>query len=273
MLSLNHPKYKDILKAVEYFNENKISITRCASLFNIHRETLAKYLKEFDMHEDRRSYNVNENYFERIDSEEKAYWLGFITADGCLKQNKNQLDIGLSINDHSHLEKFKHSIDSEHPIKTERTVLENNKEYLSSNIGIQNKKLYNDLINLGVTPNKTIHEIPANITEEFISHYIRGIFDGDGWLSWNNNCAELGFGMGYDILNYIRNKAELYACVKYYDIKPFKRIFRYRITSKIEIKKMLEYIYSNANIYLERKHKKYLSFCRPESKSQKAQED
>lgn len=272
MLSITNPKYTVILNAVDYFQQNKISITKCAKMFNIHRETLAKYLKEYELHEDRRSYEVNENYFENIDSEEKAYWLGFITADGCIKTNSNQLSIGLSRKDVKHLEKFKQALESEHPIKLETSKI-NNKIYETCSIRIQNKKIYEDLLSLNIEPKKSMKEIPSILSKEFIPHYIRGMFDGDGWLSWNNNCAEIGFGMGYEILKYIKDNVQDHAKIKEYNIIPFKSIFRYRITSKVEIRKMLSYIYSNATIYLDRKYEKYLEYCRLEPKIQKTQDD
>lgn len=272
MLSITNPKYTEILNAVEYFQRNKISITKCAKMFNIHRETLAKYLNEYELHEDRRSYNVNQDYFETIDTEEKAYWLGFITADGCIKEDNNQLSIGLSRKDINHLQKYRQALNAEHPIKLETSKVKG-KEYETCYVRIQNKKIYDDLLNLNIEPKKSMNEIPANISEELIPHYIRGMFDGDGWLSWNNNCSEIGFGMGYDILEFIKENVQTSANVKEYNILPYKSIFRYRITSKVEIRKMLSYMYSNATIYLDRKYEKYLEYCRSEPKSQKTQND
>ena len=106
MLPKDSPKYIQINNAVEYFKNNKISITACSKMFGIHRETLAKYLKQNNLHEDRRSYKINENFFKVIDTEEKAYWLGFITADGGLKSDANILKLRQSKKDTSHLEKF-----------------------------------------------------------------------------------------------------------------------------------------------------------------------
>lgn len=108
--------------------------------------------------------------------------------------------------------------------------------------------------------------MPTILDSHLIPHYIRGIFDGDGWISWNNNYSEFGFGMGFDILNYIKNIFENNVNIKEYGIKPYKKIFRYRITSKKEIMKILDYIYKDANVYLDRKHDRYKEFCRLNSK-------
>lgn len=119
MLYTSSLKHQKIIQAIDDFSQNKISITKCAKKHGIHRETLAKYLKSLDVHKDRRHYDIDENFFEEINTEEKAYWLGFILADGCLKKNSNQLSINLSIKDFNHLEKFKKNLKSDKPITTE----------------------------------------------------------------------------------------------------------------------------------------------------------
>ena len=48
----------------------------------------------------------NRHIFDEINSPEKAYWLGFIVADGYLNDDKNMLRIKLGNKDKSHLEKF-----------------------------------------------------------------------------------------------------------------------------------------------------------------------
>lgn len=48
----------------------------------------------------------NRHIFDEINSSEKAYWLGFIIADGYLNEDKNMLRIKLGSIDKHHLEKF-----------------------------------------------------------------------------------------------------------------------------------------------------------------------
>ena len=68
-------------------------------------------------------YNYNEKYFETIDNEHKAYWLGFLYADGYVEPiyRKNKIkafriEIGLSIEDKHHLELLLQDIESDVPI-------------------------------------------------------------------------------------------------------------------------------------------------------------
>lgn len=64
----------------------------------------------------KRIYKINESYFEKINSQEKAYWLGFIYADGHVTEQS--INISLQVKDINHLQKFLVSINSSHPITT-----------------------------------------------------------------------------------------------------------------------------------------------------------
>ena len=113
-------KQEQINKAIDHFVQNDISIKDCAKMFEIHRTTLGIHLKKNNVSEDRRrKYFFNEDYFKNVDSEEKAYWLGFIAADGCILEN-GTLKIGLAEKDSLHLEKFNESIESSRPILFEK---------------------------------------------------------------------------------------------------------------------------------------------------------
>lgn len=127
----------------------------------------------------KRKYLVDDNFFSVIDTEQKAYWLGFITADGCLYHKKNSnskmIEIGLKIEDIDHLEKFTQDIQTNYPITTRNNI--------SCNIKIVSKKLFADLEKFGLTErkSKTVNPIDENmIPKHLLHHYLRGIFDGDG---------------------------------------------------------------------------------------------
>lgn len=98
-----------------------------------------------------KKYQVNENYFEKIDSEEKAYWLGFLYADGNVRMHKNKsgiLKLKLKQSDKKHIEKFSKCLNSNYPIKSGIEIIKNKgKEYkcYHSTINIYNTKLVKDL--------------------------------------------------------------------------------------------------------------------------------
>lgn len=110
-----------------------------------------------------KSKKVDQNFFEVIDTEEKAYWLGFIYADGCVSKTSNQdkFEIKLKRTDLDHIEKLKKSLQSEHKICFGVTDNEFGRcEYCSLNIN--NQKLVDDLVSKGVFYHKSNILEPPN---------------------------------------------------------------------------------------------------------------
>lgn len=215
-------------------------------------------------------YDINDSYFEKIDSFDKAYWLGFLYADGCVREC-GALEVGLKYDDIDHLKKFKESLSSKHPIK-EKII---NKKYKSCRIQIGCKKMVNDLINLNCLPRKSlILSFPDKVVpNEFMSHFIRGYFDGDGGVHY----AEHNYFHKSKGKSYIR-----YKCVCYFsgnfkfltDLKMFlenngvvvskvysdKRSNNYsiEINGKDNVKQFYNYIYNDClDFKLDRKFNKF----------------
>jgi hypothetical protein len=131
-----------------------------------------------------RYLSYNKYYFDEIDNKEKAYWLGFIYADGNVNSGL-RLSITLSSVDKNHLVKFKNAIESNINL---RDYQKNNYNY--STLEIKNSHLHNSLINKGVVYRKTYcAEFPTkNIVPEYLlSHFIRGFFDGDGCIYFKSD--------------------------------------------------------------------------------------
>lgn len=171
-----------------------------------------------------RKYPINENYFETIDTPEKAYWLGFIFGDGCLSPECNGLFIGLQTGDIGHLEKFRKAIDSEtRPIK----IYKNNGYGLGYDyckISIVNKKMAEDLQRHNVVKNKTKNLVwPETLPEHLISHFIRGKFDADGCLS-------------------IKNERKFYFCIT--SFKPFLEQLKQKLEPILDLNILVKDFYS-----------------------------
>ena len=124
----------------------------------------------------------NENYFEKIDTEDKAYFLGLIYADGCLlldsKKYIYKLTLKIHPKDKEILYKFKKKINGEMDIwfHKQREMCE---------INLSGKKLVSDLIKIGLHPNKTFTIKYPNIDKNLEPHFLRGYFDGDGCIRIN----------------------------------------------------------------------------------------
>lgn len=127
-------------------------------------------------------YNHNTNTFKVIDNEEKAYWLGFLYADGSIYRPRGTVELGLADKDRTHLEKFRDFISPELPVKTRKVKL-NNEIYLASRIQLVNMEITNDLIDKGCVEAKSlVLNFPSYdiVPQHLIHHFMRGYFDGDG---------------------------------------------------------------------------------------------
>lgn len=216
-------------------------------------------------------YIYNKDFFEKIDTEEKAYWLGFLYADGCInrlyrneKIKAMDLELGLCREDEEHLNKFLKSINSNIPIVQKKNQLKG-KTYYSSKIVVCCTKMCRDLISNGCTPQKSlVLKFPDKsiIEDSLIRHFIRGYFDGDGCIYTNsNNKISINFTGTSDMLlgisDFLLQNNIMKTTVKLYDCGKAKEMFIYGIDN---IKDILDYLYKDCTIYLERKYNKYIEF-------------
>lgn len=204
-------------------------------------------------------YSFDRNYFKEINTEEKAYWLGFIAADGCVSAKMNSIRVDLKSSDAEHLEKLRTSISGNQPIAVAHRGA-------SCYMDMNSKQMAEDLFQLGVTPNKSLTlDIKFDlIPEELIHHFIRGYFDGDGSINYYTRPPywydewELSFISTEKVLlkiqEYLGISRKLFSCGKNY---------RFCYKSKKDIEKVLKYMYDGATIYLERKYEKVLDFLKP----------
>jgi len=124
-------------------------------------------------------YQVNEDFFENIDTEEKAYILGFWAADGWM--NDRALYIAISVKDLSHLKKIKNTIPTEAPIIIKEKKAKFKRSKLAF-LSLTRKKMRQDVAALGFLQQKGKYMIFPNIPKELYRHYIRGLWDGDGFV-------------------------------------------------------------------------------------------
>ena len=202
------------------------------------------------------AYKVNKNFFNLIDTEEKAYWLGFITADGCVY--KNILFIRLNSKDKNHLLKFKSHIESEHPIYN--NISNYNTEISSLQIG--NKYICEKLKDFNVVPNKSYTITPPIfLDEEIEKSYWRGVFDGDGSVQINKK--------GYLVVGMCGNEPMIDGFFKFLNKNSIKfgskekctdQTFKYKTVGKKAPLSILNLLYDGAHIYLDRKYSLYEAY-------------
>ena len=127
----------------------------------------------------KQKYIVNHDYFETIDSYMKAYFLGFLWADGCVYKEGGSYRIQLLTHkkDRFVIEEFLKELNSNYLV---RNVREN---YVS--VRFASEKMFKDLGKHGIIPRKTYEKECPTISDRFIASFIRGLFDGDGYISLN----------------------------------------------------------------------------------------
>ena len=143
---------------------------------------------------------LNENVFDSIDTEEKAYWLGFLFADGYISSapitagsdNNHRIEICLALIDTGHLFKFNSFMCSkEQKVKVYNYKDVKGKDKQHAKWFISNKHLWETLNSHGCTPKKSLTLKFPNIdifkSKDLIRHFIRGYVDGDGSISHNKN--------------------------------------------------------------------------------------
>lgn len=206
-----------------------------------------------------KKYDVDENYFENINTEEKSYWLGFLYADGYVRMKNDrsgELKLKLKRSDKNHIELFKKCLGSTHKITDGISkVTISGRTYTSecSTISIYNTKMVNDLISHGCMNNKTFKISLPNLREDLMRHFIRGYFDGDGHIT---NSKKNYFQIG--ILGNEKFISSLYDLLNGYiigDIYKHKKgkVFNLHIGNNYSCIRIRNYFYDNSNIYLNRK--------------------
>jgi len=196
-----------------------------------------------------RKWDFNENYFEEINTPEKAYFLGLLYADGAINKDKS-ISLGLQTKDIELLDKFAKELLYNKPYKIYKNI---------TSININSHKLYNDLIDKGCFERKSFilkfpNENQVPLIYKF--HFIRGYFDGDGCChiakkSYNNyinflGCEEFLRGIS-DILLQDNIKSYLYRV---------NNIHSLCIKTKTNISKLRELLYKDDSISLKRKKDK-----------------
>jgi hypothetical protein len=133
-------------------------------------------------HMSHRRYDLDDEFFDSIDTEAKAYWLGFITADGCIRTDHgmNSVQVKLMASDANHLEKLKLAVDVQRPLLyAARSGVAGPAVTLS----LSSRHMVRALVALGVTPRKSATAEPWEGPAALMPHYWRGLFDGDGCIS------------------------------------------------------------------------------------------
>lgn len=205
-----------------------------------------------------KKYVCDDNYFSIIDSHEKSYWLGFLTADGSVSKKDNEISIGLSYRDIDHVEKFKSAIQSNSKIYIYDSIV-NGKSHKCCKFCFYSPSMKKDLAIHNVVPNKSkTLKISTKIPKQFVNSYLLGIIDGDGsffidkenqtHFSLIGSKSEIKSIQSILIKNCNLNKSKIQ------QEKRSKQMWYLNYGGNAVISKLVNYLYKNSPIYLKRKH-------------------
>ena len=238
--------------------KNGSTIAKLSKDFNVDNATIRRLLKKnnISLRGNKQNFPRDENFFQDINTAEKAYWLGFLYADGCVHTNTNTISI--SLKDIEHLEKFRSAIKAKNKIVSSSDN-RFQKPTTTHQFAIKDKKMKQDLIRHGCVPQKTlkINKIP-NIPRDYVSHFIRGYFDGDGSLHFLNGTKNfrISFLGNKEFLIDVQKELQTNVSISHGTGKAMY----FQIAGRKQVPKILDYIYkdSTEETRLDRKYKKYL---------------
>jgi hypothetical protein len=200
-------------------------------------------------------YTLRHGYFAAIDTPERAYWLGFLAADGCVKRC-GDLCVYLSEKDRPHVELLARTLGSDRPIP-HRT--DNGRPMAC--FTVRSLQMTADLTNHGVVPAKTFSLEWPNLDEPLLPHFVRGYVDGDGGFYFRKTrhpCGWHGFSVtGFDgfilrLQDYLMGGCELGRTKLSYR-RPGKPIASLCYGGRQQVARIAGLLYADATVFLERK--------------------
>lgn len=224
-----------------------------------------------------RIYNVNDNYFDIIDNQEKSYIFGLFYADACNYENTGKVKIDLQEDDKNLLEIIKDKLEYTGTLKCyyEKYKTFGDRVYEckpSIRLLINSKHMSEQLALKGCVHNKSkVAKFPDKsiLPDNLLRHFIRGYMDGNGSISYwidNENTKHKKFQIGFcgttDIIETISKiiGEKFNCCPAISDRHPDRdnNNLQVCIAGNRKCKDILDWLYKDANIYMQRKYDKYL---------------
>jgi len=260
--NINAPKLRAWGKITHEFRatcvqdyQKGLSIKEIHNLRGSGIKTIYRIVKEEGVYESKkgilsnRSYFFNQSYFENIDTSLKAYFLGFLYADGC--NTGEHLTVSINKKDIYLLEKLKQELETEVNIKSCA------KDIVS--LYVCSKKLCNDLSKHGCVPKKTFILTFPDLPEHLVHHFIRGYFDGDGCICITNKRHDFSIVGREEFVQSIQTiLMEKCNLKKTKIIKNLRSpVFNVRYSGRLQTNRIADYMYKDSSFHLMRKYDKF----------------
>lgn len=238
-----------------------IPVVEISKKFNVNCKTIYNYLEKNEIYRNYIYHNrtLNRRYFQNIDSYDKAYFLGFMITDGCVTED-NSVSLTLKMDDYEILETFRQKISNENKLYY-------NYDRNEVSFRFKSKETQNDLSKYGVVYRKTFTTFLPLLPNPFLmSHMLRGIFDGDGWISEKSHNIGL-CSASYIFIKYVRDYLHLLLGVYSVNItvstnNRLTPLYQIQWSSLKDIFIIGSYIYSGKrDCYLKRKFNNWKNIC------------
>lgn len=258
---------EDILKEIEKLSKEGKGYKSISKYLNLSGKAVFRIMKENNwLHPKRyvqRKHKIDETIFEKIDTEEKAYWLGFIYADGNVCKRTLSVRQKGNKDGYNHLLKLKSFLGVDNKIET---GIQNSwgVETPYCRLSVYSKKIVEDLKQKGCVPKKSlILTFPSKeiLPENLRYHFIRGYFDGDGgFLTGKNNGIAMSFNGTKEFLEKVREILGV-NCVPKQDKRHLdKNIYQLSFGGKFQVYQIGSKLYDNNHISLDRKNNLFKKF-------------
>ena len=212
---------------------------------------------------------LNHDYFESIDNQRKAYWIGMLLADGCVMDYPNRskkIKLELKVQDKYIIEEFAKDIETDLLVRSYKYSKKHN-----STLTVSSNKMAQDLSKFGIVERKTFktNSVPI-IRKDLMRHLIRGYFDGDGCITLGKRKDQYihratayfcGTEEFLNELNCFLNREVGLEIKELIDMNKYgSNIFNLRYIRNAEIINLYEYLYHESEIFLHRKKEKFELF-------------
>lgn len=252
---------------------NGYSSVYIGNKYGVCHKVILKHLKKLNITINQRlsmsKYNLNENYFDIIDTPNKAYILGFLYADGYNNLSKCTISISLQEDDVDILNKMKDELCSNRELEYIDYSNKHDFGYNYKNqyrLRVFSAHMCSTLNDIGMVQNKSLILKFPNISYELYKHFIRGYFDGDGsycgYYTKSNKFQPLitftsTNEMCKSIKNVLSNELNI-PCGNIYDASCHNGVTKVlSISGKNQVKLVLDWLYEDADMFLERKYQKF----------------
>lgn len=255
-----------VVEAARLYSEG-VGLNDIARRLDRHRVTIGQYLKSegIDTRARRHSrYSFDEDFFQSIDTVDKAYWLGFLLADG--NCGPRTVRSQLAIIDRGHLEKLARTVRYDGPIMEAVTIKripgQPDVEFRNATLALSSVRMRKSLMDKGWDGFKRGGDltIVRSVRHDLRSHLLRGLFDGDGCIHWTQRSMFFTFVDAHETVatwyrDELRSRLGLFA-VKVSQMGR-KNAFSFHFGGNLQVRRIMDMLYAGEGPFLERKREKY----------------